>query len=63
VLAKMHTDRLIPIYARAEATRPEMWGGRTATAASVTQLAEAFVTEWNAALAQFLRYWEQAPIR
>ena len=63
VLAKTHTDKLIPIYARAQAARPEMWGGRIPLAESVTQLAEAFVKEWTAALAQLLRYWEQAPIR
>ncbi|KAK4550746.1 hypothetical protein LTR36_000325 [Oleoguttula mirabilis] len=63
VLAKVHTDRLIATYARAQASRPEMWGGRIPLAESVEQLAQAFVTEWNAALAQFLRYWESPPIR
>ncbi|KAK4954832.1 hypothetical protein LTR10_007024 [Elasticomyces elasticus] len=63
VLAKAHTDRLIPAYARAQAARPEMWGGRIPSDASVTQLTEAFVKEWNAALAQMLRYWEEPPIR
>ncbi|KAK5725810.1 hypothetical protein LTR15_004000 [Elasticomyces elasticus] len=63
VLAKAHTDRLIPAYARAQAARPEMWGGRIPPDASVTQLTEAFVKEWNAALAQMLRYWEEPPIR
>ncbi|KAK4898491.1 hypothetical protein LTR27_004088 [Elasticomyces elasticus] len=63
VLAKAHTDRLIPAYARAQAARPEMWGGRIPLDATVTQLTEAFVKEWNAALAQMLRYWEEPPIR
>ena len=63
VLAKIHTDRLIATYARAQASRPEMWGGRIPLAASVDQLAEAFVQEWSAALAQLLKYWESAPIR
>lgn len=63
VLAKIHTDRLITTYARAQASRPEMWGGRIPLADSVEQLAEAFVKEWSAALAQLLKYWEAAPIR
>jgi hypothetical protein len=40
-----------------------MWGGRIPLAESVDQLAEAFVQEWSAALAQLLKYWESAPIR
>ena len=56
VLAKIHTDSLIPTYARAQASRPEMWGGRIPLAESVDQLTEAFEQEWNAALAQLLRY-------
>ncbi|TKA30275.1 hypothetical protein B0A54_15353 [Friedmanniomyces endolithicus] len=63
VLAKTHTDRLIPAFARAQAVRPEMWGGTVPAAQLVTQLAEAFVEEWNAALAQLLRFWEEAPVR
>jgi len=63
VLAKIHTDGLIPIYARAQALKPEMWGGRIPLAESVNQLAEAFTNEWNAALAQLLRYWENPPTR
>ncbi|EMC94748.1 hypothetical protein BAUCODRAFT_149851 [Baudoinia panamericana UAMH 10762] len=63
VLAKIHTDRLIPAYARAQAARPEMWGGRIPLAESVVQLTEAFTTEWTAALTQMLRYWESPPVR
>lgn len=63
VLAKIHTDRLIPTYARSQASRSEMWGGRIPVSDSVDRLAAAFEAEWNAALAQFLRYWEKAPIR
>ncbi|KAK3673146.1 hypothetical protein LTR78_006986 [Recurvomyces mirabilis] len=63
LLAKTHTDRLIPAYARAQAARPEMWGGRIPLAESVAQLTEAFVKEWSAALAQMLKYWEEAPVR
>ncbi|KAK0928995.1 hypothetical protein LTR91_006240 [Friedmanniomyces endolithicus] len=63
VLAKTHTDRLIPAFARAQAVRPEMWGGTVPAAQLVTQLAEAFVEEWKAALAQLLRFWEEAPVR
>lgn len=57
VLAKVHRDSLIPTYARAVASKPEMWGGRKPPAESVNQLADAFVQEWSAALAQLLRYW------
>lgn len=63
VLAKVHNDRLISTYARAQASRPEMWGWRIPLAEAVDRLAEAFTNEWNAALAQLLRYWEVAPIR
>lgn len=63
VLAKVHTDSLISTYARIQASRPEMWGGRVPPAESITRLADAFVQEWTAALAQLLRYWETAPIR
>lgn len=63
VLAKIHTDRLIATYARAQAAKPEMWGGRIPLADSVAQLAEAFTKEWQQALAQLLRYWESPPIR
>ena len=40
-----------------------MWGGRVPLEQSVTQLTEAFVKEWQQALAQLLRYWESPPIR
>ncbi|KAK0795138.1 hypothetical protein LTR91_012021 [Friedmanniomyces endolithicus] len=63
VLAKTHTDRLIPAFARAQAVRPEMWGGTVPAAQLVTRLAEAFVEEWSGALAQLLRFWEEAPVR
>ncbi|KAK1822166.1 hypothetical protein LTR12_003305 [Friedmanniomyces endolithicus] len=63
VLAKTHTDRLIPAFARAQAVRPEMWGGTVPAAELVARLAEAFVEEWSAALAQLLRFWEEAPVR
>lgn len=63
VLAKIHTDRMIPTYARAQASRPEMWGGRQPQPAQVDQLAAAFVNEWSAALAQLLRYWESPPTK
>lgn len=63
VLAKIHTDRLIPSYARAQASKPEMWANKTPKTESVNRLAEAFVQEWQPALAQLLRYWETPPIR
>lgn len=40
-----------------------MWGWRIPLAEAVDRLAEAFTNEWNAALAQLLRYWEVAPTR
>lgn len=63
VLAKVHTDRMIPTYARAQASRREMWGGRQPQPAQIDQLAAAFVEEWSAALAQLLRYWETPPTK
>lgn len=63
VLAKTHTDRLIPTYARSQAAKPEMWGGRMPSEESVTKLAEVFIQEWQRALGELLRYWEIPPIR
>lgn len=63
MLAKAHTDRLIPTHARTQAAKPEMWGGRTPSEESVTKLTEAFVQEWQRALGEVLRYWERPPIR
>lgn len=62
VLAKIQTDSLIPVYARAQAARPEMWAGRRPTPEAVRRLSDAFTQEWTAALAQLLRYWETPPI-
>ena len=63
VLAKVHTVRLIPTFAHAQASQPQMWGGQTPPAESIEQLTQAFIQEWSAALVQFLRYWESPPIR
>ncbi|KAK5175178.1 uncharacterized protein LTR77_000315 [Saxophila tyrrhenica] len=63
VLAKVQNERLIPTFARVQASRPEMWGGRTPQAEAIEKLSQAFVNEWNTALAQLLRYWEAPPTR
>ena len=63
VLAKVQNDKLIATFARVQASRSEMWGGKTPPAESINKLTEAFINEWTAALAQLLRYWEQPPTR
>ena len=63
VLSKIQKDGLISSYARAQANRPEMWGGLVPGSSTVEQLAQAFAKEWSAALAQLLRYWDVAPMR
>jgi hypothetical protein len=40
-----------------------MWGGHTPSAEQITQLTAAFVAEWNYALGQMLRHWDQPPAR
>jgi hypothetical protein len=56
-------SQLIPYYAQYQASQPTMWGGRTPTADGVAQLSAAFVAEWNWAVGQMLRHWDQAPTR
>ncbi|KAH7090272.1 hypothetical protein FB567DRAFT_546498 [Paraphoma chrysanthemicola] len=63
VLNKIHTDQLIPYYARYQASQPTMWGGHTPSSEQISQLTGAFVSEWNDALRQMLRHWEQPPSR
>ncbi|KAK3052118.1 hypothetical protein LTR09_006710 [Extremus antarcticus] len=63
VLAKVQNDTLIQTFARVQASRPEMWGGRNPPAEAVQQLTDAFCEEWTSALAQLLRYWEAPPTR
>ncbi|MCJ1314920.1 hypothetical protein MMC15_000234 [Xylographa vitiligo] len=52
---------LIPKHARQLAVKPQMWGGRTPTAAGVEQLAAACIAEWTRALTQLLRHWDSPP--
>jgi hypothetical protein len=56
-------SQLIPYYARYQASQPTMWGGHTPSADQITQLTTAFVAEWDYALGQMLRHWEQPPTR
>ncbi|MCJ1396347.1 hypothetical protein MMC18_009237 [Xylographa bjoerkii] len=61
VLQKAKNQNLIPKHARQLAVKPQMWGGRTPTAAGVEQLAAACVAEWTRALNQLLRHWDSPP--
>ncbi|PSN63764.1 hypothetical protein BS50DRAFT_602475 [Corynespora cassiicola Philippines] len=63
VLSKIQTDQLIPYYAQYQASQPAMWGGRTPTSEGIAQLTNAFVAEWNYAVGQMLRHWDQPPSR
>ncbi|KAF1811398.1 hypothetical protein P152DRAFT_419529 [Eremomyces bilateralis CBS 781.70] len=62
VLIKMQNDQLIPYYAQNQAAQPAMWGNYTPTADSIQQLADAFIAEWNYALEETLRHWEESPL-
>ncbi|OCK76874.1 hypothetical protein K432DRAFT_407798 [Lepidopterella palustris CBS 459.81] len=63
VLIKIQNDQLIPYYAHMQASQPAMWGNRIPSAEGVARLTNAFVGEWNMALGQMLRNWEQPPSR
>ncbi|KAF2131160.1 hypothetical protein P153DRAFT_374929 [Dothidotthia symphoricarpi CBS 119687] len=63
VLNKIETDQLIPHYACHQASQRSMWGGCTPSPDQVTLLTNAFVVEWNWAMGQMLRHWEQPPTR
>jgi len=63
VLILTFGSQLIPYYARYQASLPTMWGGRVPTAEGVDQLAGAFTAEWNWAINQMLRHWDQPPRR
>ncbi|KAF2116944.1 hypothetical protein BDV96DRAFT_39122 [Lophiotrema nucula] len=62
VLSKIQNDQLLPYYGRYQAAQPAMWGGRTPSDDDVSKLTNAFVAEWNWAVSQMLRHWDQAPI-
>lgn len=58
------TDRgsnLISTYAASEATKPEMWGGRSPEPEEADQLAQCFEYEWGAAVNTMLRHWSIEP--
>ncbi|KAI9778027.1 MAG: hypothetical protein M1839_008432 [Geoglossum umbratile] len=61
VLMKIQNERLIAKHAAMMASKPAMWGNRTPDQASVAQLANALMNEWNRAVAQMLRHWETPP--
>ncbi|KAF2712120.1 hypothetical protein K504DRAFT_521419 [Pleomassaria siparia CBS 279.74] len=63
VLSKIRNDQLIPYYAQHQAAQPAMWGGLTPSPEGAKQLADAFIAEWNWALDQMLRHWDQPPSR
>lgn len=63
VLTKIQNDQLVPYYAHMQASQPAMWGNRIPSAEGVAQLSSAFVSEWNWALNQMLRHWDQPPSR
>ncbi|CAO2651189.1 Nn.00g094860.m01.CDS01 [Neocucurbitaria sp. VM-36] len=54
-------SQLVPYYARYQASLPAMWAGHTPSSEQINQLTDAFVAEWNWALGQMLRHWEQPP--
>ncbi|KAL1894841.1 hypothetical protein Sste5346_005528 [Sporothrix stenoceras] len=69
-LSKIRDDNLIPLYAVAEANKPEMWGGaydqETGQAyqpqpEECAQLASYFEYEWTQAVTTLLRHWPTPP--
>lgn len=52
---------MIDAYATGEAAKPEMWGGRIPDADEAQQLAACLAWEWNEALDQMLRHWDEPP--
>ncbi|KAB5517389.1 hypothetical protein GE09DRAFT_1208589 [Coniochaeta sp. 2T2.1] len=60
-LVKINDDNLIPMYAAAEAARPEMWGDRDPEQGEVDQLAAVFEYEWSMAVQTMLRHWHGTP--
>lgn len=56
-------SQLIPYYARYQASQPTMWGGHAPSSEQTEQLTTAFVAEWNYAIGQMLRHWDQPPTR
>jgi hypothetical protein len=55
-------SQLIPYYAHYQARAPEMWAGHTPTKEQVQALANAFTREWEAAVSEMLRHWEDPPV-
>jgi hypothetical protein len=55
-------SQLIPYYAYYQAASAEMWGGHTPTKVQIQALANAFAREWERAVAEMLRHWEEAPV-
>ncbi|KAF3008859.1 hypothetical protein E8E13_010975 [Curvularia kusanoi] len=61
VLQKIKDDGLIGYYARYQATQPTSWGGRLPSSEQMERFTSILVQEWNSALEQMLRYWEEPP--
>ena len=62
VLEKIEAEGIIESFAAVHASRPEMWGDSSPSSESVEMLSRELALEWNAALAQLLRYWGPAPL-
>lgn len=60
-LMKIRDGGLIPLYAAAEAMKPDMWGSTEPSAEDVGQLASCFENEWTEAIYTMLRHWSVAP--
>lgn len=61
VLRKIQIDRLIAYYAHYQAAQPASWSGVTPSGEQVRELSERLQREWERAVTQLLRYWEEPP--
>ncbi|CAK7229710.1 hypothetical protein SCUCBS95973_007319 [Sporothrix curviconia] len=67
-LCKIRDDGLLPLYAVAEANKPDMWGYNSETGEpytpadeEVARLAQCFEYEWTQAVTTLLRHWATPP--
>ncbi|KAK0702983.1 hypothetical protein B0T26DRAFT_680749 [Lasiosphaeria miniovina] len=60
-LNKIIDDNLIPSYAYAEASRPEMWDGYEPSEDEIQELAARFQLQWDRAVRQMLQHWQVPP--
>lgn len=61
VLRKIKTDQLIAYYAQCQAAQPASWSGVTPSEEQVRELSDRLQREWEGAVRQLLRYWEEPP--